>query len=355
MQNRLFYKKARKSGLPPGTLVHVGEKKIEKTRITVLNFDEERFEEKEEASVEACFPYRDRSTVSWINIDGLHDVALIQKLGQHFGIHPLTLEDIVDTEQRPKLEDMGDYLFIILEMMLFNKAENRMEAEQVSLVVSRNVVISFQEKTGDVFEGVRERIRNAKGRIRSMGQDYLAYALMDAIVDNYFIVLEDVGDQIESLEDEVMTHPTTETMQMLQKVKRRLLFLRKSIWPLREVIGGLERGESKLIMKKTHPYFRDIYDHTIQVVEMVETMRDMNSGMFDMYLSSISNRMNEVMKVLTIIATIFIPLTFIAGIYGMNFEFMPELKWRFGYFTVWGVMILLLIGMMFFFKKKKWF
>ena len=304
--------------------------------------------------MEACFPYGAKSTISWINIDGLHEVDIIEKLGTHFGIHPLTLEDIVNTEQRPKIEDMGEYLFIILKMMSYNRSENRVEAEQVSLIIGHNVVISFQEKMGDVFQGVRERIRFSKGRIRKMGSDYLAYALIDAIVDHYFIVLEEVGDQIENLEDEVMTRPTTETMQTLQKIKRRLLFLRKAVWPLREVISSLERGESKMIMKQSKPYFRDLYDHTIQVVDMVETMRDMNAGMFDMYLSSISNKMNEVMKVLTIIATIFIPLTFIAGIYGMNFDYMPELKWQWGYFGVWSVMALLFIGMMFYFRRKKW-
>ena len=354
MRSRLFYRKARKSGLPPGTLIHVGEKKVEKLRLTVLDYDEQHFEEKELESVEACFPYWAKSTITWINIDGLHEVDIIEKLGTHFGIHPLTLEDIVNTEQRPKIEDMGEYLFIILKMMSYNRSENRVEAEQVSLIIGHNVVISFQEKMGDVFQGVRERIRFSKGRIRKMGSDYLAYALIDAIVDHYFIVLEEVGDQIENLEDEVMTRPTTETMQTLQKIKRRLLFLRKAVWPLREVISSLERGESKMIMKQSKPYFRDLYDHTIQVVDMVETMRDMNAGMFDMYLSSISNKMNEVMKVLTIIATIFIPLTFIAGIYGMNFDYMPELKWQWGYFGVWGVMALLFIGMMFYFRRKKW-
>ena len=354
MRSRLFYRKARKSGLPPGTLIHVGEKKVEKLRLTVLDYDEQHFEEKELESVEACFPYRAKSTISWINVDGLHEVDIIEKLGAHFGIHPLTLEDIVNTEQRPKIEDMGEYLFIILKMVSYNRSENRVDAEQVSLIIGDHVVISFQEKVGDVFQGVRERIRFSKGRIRKMDADYLAYALIDAIVDHYFIVLEEVGDQIESLEDEVMTRPTPETMRTLQKIKRRLLFLRKAVWPLREVISSLERGESKLIRKQSKPYFRDVYDHTIQVVDMVETMRDMNTGMFDMYLSSISNKMNEVMKVLTIIATIFIPLTFIAGIYGMNFNYMPELKWQWGYFAVWGVMALLFIGMMYYFRRKKW-
>ena len=354
MKSRLFYRKARKAGLPPGTLVFTGEQKIEKAQIRILDYGVDHFREKTCERLEECLPLQDSAAVSWINIDGLHEVEIIEKLGNHFGIHALTLEDIVNIDQRPKLENLGDYLFIILKMMSFNKSENRIEAEQVSLIIGSNYVLSFQEKIGDVFEEIRGRIRNSLGRIRSMGADYLAYALMDAIVDNYFIVLEIVGDQIESLEDEVMTNPTTATMQTLQKIKRRLLFLRKSVWPLREVISNLDRGEMPLIKKQTNPFFRDIYDHTIQVVEMVETMRDMNSGMFDMYLSSISNRMNEVMKVLTIIATIFIPLTFIAGIYGMNFEYMPELSWRWAYFAVWSVMVVVVAGMIVYFKRKRW-
>jgi magnesium transporter len=354
MKSRLFYRKARKAGLPPGTLVHVGEKKIEKPRITVLDYNEKELDEKSLEMVEKTFPFRDRSTVSWINIDGLHDVDFIEKIGIHFNIHPLTLEDIVNTDQRPKIEDMGDYIFIILKMISFNNTEKRVQDEQVSFILGKNVVISFQERIGDVFESIRERIRNNKGRIRKMGSDYLVYTLIDAIVDNYFGVLEIVGDQIESMEDEVMTDPTPDTLKTLHKLKRRLLFLRKSVWPLRELINHLERGESYLIKKQTRPYLRDMYDHTIQVVEMLETMRDMNSGMFDMYLSSVSNKMNEVMKVLTIMATIFIPLTFIAGIYGMNFEYMPELKWRFAYFGVWGIMLLAVTGMIIYFKRKKW-
>jgi magnesium transporter len=239
-------------------------------------------------------------------------------------------------------------------MMSFNREENRVESEQVSFIIGDSFVLTFQERFGDVFDTIRERIRNAKGRIRKMGPDYLAYTLMDAVADNYFMVLEEVGEQIENLENEILENPSAQTMQKLQKIKRRLLMIRKSVWPLREVISSLERCESVLLKKQMKPYFRDLYDHTIQVVEMVETMRDMNSGMFDMYMSSISNRMNEIMKVLTIIATIFIPLTFIAGIYGMNFEIMPELKWPFGYFLVCGIMILVAACMVIYFMRKRW-
>lgn len=354
MKNRLFLRKVKKPGLPPGTLVHVGEKKVEKVKITVLDYDEKTVEEREVVDIEECFPYRDKSSISWINIDGLHQTDIIEKIGHHYGIHPTVLEDIVNTDQRPKIYDMGEYLFLILKMISYSENEKRVQAEQISLLLGNNYVISFQEREGDVFQAIRDRIRYNKGRVRRMGSDYLAYVLMDAVVDNYFIVLETVGDQIEEMEDEVMTSPTTETLQKLNRIKRRLLFLRKSVWPLREVVSHLERIESNLVKKQIHPYLRDIYDHTIQVVDMLETMRDMNSGMFDMYLSSVSNRMNEVMKVLTIIATIFIPLTFIAGIYGMNFEFMPELKWRWAYFSVWGLMIVVGVIMISYFRRKKW-
>jgi len=354
MKSKLFYRKSGKTGLPPGTLVFTGEKKVDRVRVSVFDYDETNFNETEVDSVEACFPYRDKSTVSWINIDGLHQVDIIEKIGTGFNIHPLTLEDILSTDQRPKIDDTGEYLFISLRMISLNKDETRLDAEQVSFILSNNVVISFQERIGDVFEIIRDRIRYDKGRIRKMGSDYLVYALIDAIIDHYFIVLEKTGESIETLEDEVIGNPDTATMQKLQNIKKRLLFLRKSVWPLREVIGGLERGDSRVVKKHTRPYFRDLFDHTIQVIEMVETMRDMNSGMFDMYLSSVSNRMNEVMKVLTIIATIFIPVTFIAGIYGMNFEYMPELKWHGAYFIVWGIMASMVIAMIVFFKKRKW-
>jgi magnesium transporter len=354
MRSTLFTMKKRKSGIPPGSLVYMGDHIGEKIRLTVFDYNEKSLAEKEVDSVEDLFPFRDTSTVSWINVDGLDQVEVVEKLGSHFGIHHLTLEDIVNTEQRPKMEDMGEYIFIILKMMSFNREENRVESEQVSFIIGDSFVLTFQERFGDVFDTIRERIRNAKGRIRKMGPDYLAYTLMDAVADNYFMVLEEVGEQIENLENEILENPSAQTMQKLQKIKRRLLMIRKSVWPLREVISSLERCESVLLKKQMKPYFRDLYDHTIQVVEMVETMRDMNSGMFDMYMSSISNRMNEIMKVLTIIATIFIPLTFIAGIYGMNFEIMPELKWPFGYFLVCGIMILVAACMVIYFMRKRW-
>ncbi len=343
-----------KAGLPPGSLVHIGKRKVEKTRIAIMDYDEEQFQEKEAKTIEECFPFKDKPTVTWVNIDGVHDVDLIEKIGRHFGIHPLVLEDIVNTGQRPKMEDFEDYIFLVVKMLTYDQKDNEMNAEQVSLLLGPNYVISFQERQGDVFDQIRDRIRNSKGRIRKAGSDYLAYALLDAIVDGYFIILENLGERIETLEDQVIENPTSKTLQVINGLKREMILLRRSVWPLREVIGTLDRGGSALIHETTGTYLRDVYDHTIQVADTIDSYRDMIIGTRDTYLSSLSNRMNEVMKVLTIIATIFIPVTFIAGIYGMNFEFMPELGWRWSYFVVWGVMAAVAAVMISYFKKKDW-
>jgi magnesium transporter len=352
---RFIKRISKKSGLPPGSLVHVGEKKIEKTRIRVIDYDEAGIEERELASVDECFPYKDSPAMTWVNIDGLHEVDLIQKLGDGFGLHPLVLEDIVNTGQRPKMEDFEDYLFLIVKMLTYDDEEGEVKAEQFSLVLGPHYVISFQEKVGDVFEPLRERLRKGKGRIRKGGPDYLLYALIDAIVDNYFVVLENIAEEIESLEDRIMIDPTTDLLQTIHNLKRELIFLRKSVWPLREAVSALERGDSGLVQEKTAIYLRNVYDHTIQIVDTIETFRDMVSGMLDVYLSSVSNRMNEVMKVLTIIATIFIPITFLAGIYGMNFKNMPELEWAWGYPLLWCIILVVGLIMVLYFRKKKWF
>lgn len=344
----------KRAGLPPGALIQIGEKKTETVRITIIDYDEMQFEEREAKTVEECFPFKDKPTVTWINIDGVHQIDVIEKIAKHFDIHPLVSEDIVNTGHRPKMDDFENYIFVILKMFHCNEEDNAIETEQVSLVLGSNFVISFQERQGDVFNPIRERIRKAKGRIRKKGADYLAYALVDVIVDNYFIILEKLGENIELLEEELLTNPGRETLQAIHNLKREMIFLRKSVWPLREVISGLERAESSFIQESTGIYLRDVYDHTIQVIDTIETFRDMVSGMLDIYLSSISNKMNEVMKVLTIIATIFIPLTFVAGIYGMNFEYMPELKWHWGYFTVWFLMVAMVVSMLFYFRRRKW-
>ena len=351
---RLYKRHSRKAGSPPGTLVHIGEKKVETVRITYIDYDEQYIEEKQVSNIEECFPFKTTPTVTWINIDGLHEVEIIEKLGKHFELHPLVLEDVVNTGQRPKFEDFEKYAFIVLKMLSYSEEMQAIESEQVGIVLGPNFVISFQERVGDVFDQIRDRIRNAKGRIRKMGPDYLAYTLVDAVVDSYFGILEKLGERIESMEEELVTDPTENTLQQIHTLKREMISLRKSVWPLRELISGMQRSESTLINESTGIYLRDVYDHTIQVIDTIESFRDMVSGMLDIYLSSISNKMNAVMKVLTIIATIFIPLTFVAGIYGMNFEHMPELKWRWGYLAIWLVMGTVFALMLIYFRRKKW-
>jgi magnesium transporter len=352
---RFIKRVSKKIGLSPGALVHIGKKKIEKVRIRLIDYDEKQLQEKEPKTVEECFPFKDLPTVTWVNIDGLHDIRIMEKIGKHFGLHPLVLEDILNTEQRPKIEDFDDYIFVVLKMLYFDENEGEIRAEQISIILGSNFVLSFQERVGDMFNPIRERIRTGKGRVRKMRPDYLAYALLDAIVDNYFVVLEKLGEKIEEMEEELVSNPTPETLQAIHNLKREMIFLRKSVWPLREVVSRLERGESPLIKEATGIYLRDVYDHTIQVIDTIETYRDMLSGMLDIYLSSISNRMNQVMKVLTIIATIFIPLTFVAGIYGMNFEYMPELKWHWFYpKAFWLVMLGVAALMLVYFRRKRW-
>ncbi len=355
VMQRILNKRSRKSGLPPGTLVHIGERKPEKTKIAIIDYDESSFREKEAETADECIVSKEKSAVTWINVEGVHDGALLQKLGECYGFHPLVLEDVMNTEQRPKLEDYSDYLYVVLKMLSWQDKGAEVVTEQLSLIVGPNFVFSFQEGIeGDVFSSVRDRIRTNKGRLRRMGADHLAYSLIDAVVDNYFVVLERLGEKIESLEEGVVSNPAAQTLQEIHRLKRQMIFLRRAVWPLREAISAMERGESLLIREDTRIYLRDVYDHTVQIMDTVETFRDMVSGMLDIYLSSLSNRMNAVMKVLTIIATIFMPLTFLAGIYGMNFKYMPELEWRWGYPMVWILVLLITLSMLLYFKKKKW-
>ena len=352
---RLIRRSQQKIGLAPGTAVYLGEPSDEPLRITLFDYDEDRVTERVLDDLREAFPFRGSPSVSWINVDGLHDVASIEAIAGHFGLHPLVVEDVVHTGQRPKAEDYEDTLFIVLRMLSYNEQEDWVDDEQVSLVLGPGWVLSFQQRAGDVFEGVRERIRSNRGRIRRAKADYLAYSLIDAVVDQYFVVLERIGERVEVLGEEVSERASPKKLEEIRRLKRELLFLRKSIWPLREVLSGVQRGESPLFDEHTLIYLRDVYDHTIQVIDTVETYRDMMAGLLDVYLTSVSNRMNEVMKVLTVIATIFIPLTFVAGIYGMNFVHMPELSWKFGYFGALGVMGVIALGMLAYFKRKGWF
>lgn len=352
--NRSNSRASEKVGLPPGTLVHVGEKKEKEAKITVIDYDATNYQEKEVESVDECYAFKETDTVTWVNVSGIHDTEVVQKLGDMFELHSLVLEDILHTGQRPKIEEYEGYLFIVLKMLYRHEESKDIVSEQVSIVLTPHVVLSFQEAEGDVFDLIRERIREAKGRIRKMKGDYLAYALIDAIVDHYFIVLEQLGERIESLEEDLISDPQPTTLRAIHSMKNEIIYLRKSVWPLREVVSNLERGESPLIKKATRVFLRDVYDHTIRVLDTVETFRDLVSGMLDIYLSSTSNKMNEVMKVLTIIATIFIPLGFVAGLYGMNFDNMPELHWRGGYFLALSFMFLAALAMLAYFKRKGW-
>jgi magnesium transporter len=349
---KLIRKRAKKVGAAPGTLVHIGERKVENTRLRVIDYERERLTETEPAAAGDCCPLKGTASVSWINVDGIHEVEAVETLGRCFDLHPLVMEDILNTDQRPKVEVYDDYLFIVIKMLQFDDHAG-IRTEQVSLVLGDNFVLSFQEMEGDVFDGVRERLRAGR-RIRFLGADYLAYALLDAVVDSYFAILEKIGDRIEDLEEELIGRPVPTTLEKIHHLKREMILLRKSVWPLREVLNGLTRGENPLIQSDTLLYLRDVYDHTIQVIDTIETFRDLLAGMLDLYLSGVSNRMNEVMKVLTVIATIFIPLTFLAGIYGMNFDYMPELHWRWAYPVLWLIMIGIGVGLVFVFKKKDW-
>ncbi len=357
---RFFKRVSKKAGLSPGTLVHVGKRKVEKTVITVISYSEGDYEKRTVAKIsEAISMIKPRKT-TWINIDGLHEVGIIEELGGRLGIHPLVLEDIVNTGQRPKFEDFEKYMYIVLKMLSFDQHEQVTNAEQVSLLLGKNFVVTFQERPGDIFDPVRNRIEKGKGKTRKSGPDYLAYALMDAIVDGYFSVLESFGEKIEGKEVGLVDDPKSDELQEIHGLKREMIFLRKSVWPLRDVISGLDRSDSDLIREKTRIYIRDVYDHILRVIDTVETFRDMSSSLLDLYLSSLSNRMNQVMKVLTIIATIFIPLSFFAGIYGMNFNTgyplnMPELNWEYGYPALLVFMLSLSLLMLFYFRRKNWF
>jgi magnesium transporter len=353
-----LYKRARgrakKSGLPPGTVVYIGKQKAEKTQISVINYSEMHFEEKEVKDIEEALDYRDKPGTAWININGLQNIEVIEKIGKHFNLHPLTIEDIANTEQRPKIEDYETYVYVVLRMLRYDQQESEIISEQISLVLGQNWILSFQEIEGDVFDSLRERLRSDKGKIRKTKADHLFYSLIDFVVDNYFTVLEKMGEKIEDIEDELVENPQPSTLTAINSLKRQSILLRKSVWPLREVVSNLERCGTELIKKTTKIYLRDVYDHTIQVIDSIETFRDILSGMLDIYLSSVSNRMNEVMKVLTIIATIFIPLTLVSGIYGMNFQHMPELNSPWGYPAVLISMLTISIIMLAYFKKKKW-
>lgn len=339
-------------GAPPGTLFYNGEQTDERIRITLIEFNETEFFEQEFYDLSDCQLYVKPNLVKWINIEGVHNTALIENIGKIYNLHPLTLEDIVHIDQRPKFEDYDDYVLTIMRMITY---ETEVHSEQLSLILLPHTVISFQEPTGgDAFDIIRNRLRQAKGRVRKLNADYLFYALMDAVVDWYFSTIEKIGDKLELIEEEIMNDPKKESLQQLYELKREVIYLRKQVWPLRDLLNNMIRCENPLITDNTHVFLRDLQDHTTRIIDTVETYRDLLSGIMDVHISTNANKMNEIMKVLTVMSSIFIPVTFIAGVYGMNFENMPELKSPYGYAITWGVMLAVIFGLLVYFRRKKW-
>ncbi len=343
-----------KSGKAPGTLIHVGEKHASAVSLELIEFDGTGVTETGSVSVETAMLRKESPRVKWLNVTGLSDTDLVAKLCSGYGVHPLVQEDILHTSQRPKVEVYDDHIYMVVKMIRYDEKIGELDIEQVSIILADSVVITFQEKEGDVFDPVRERIRSGKGLIRKQGADYLAYALMDAVIDNYFLALEKMGEDVDAIEDQVTDHAGQEVANMIHRLKRELILLRRAVWPLRDGLAILMRDALALVKPGTQPFIRDLHDHTIQIMDTVESFRDMASGLLDVYLSSVSNRTNSVMKVLTIISTIFIPLTFIAGIYGMNFRRMPELSYPWAYPAVLLLCALIAIGMLLWFRRKGW-
>jgi magnesium transporter len=354
MESRTLSSAAKKSGFAPGTLVHVGTRHEHDHSIMVANYNHTILEKRTICSIEELLPYKTTDTVTWVIVDGLKDVALVEAIGQHFDIHPLVLEDILNTNQRTKFEEYPDYLYFVIKATSLIKGSFNVEYEQISILVLDNFVFTFMEKPDQLFDPILNRLNNEDGQLRHAGSDYLAYVIMDTVVDEYFTLQDAFDELIEEIEDELLTHPSVATLSTIQKIRRELIFLRKTVSPLRELLAAIRRSESPLFDERTKRYFADIYDHSIRIIESVESYRELISGMLDIYLSSVSNKMNETMKFLTVFASIFIPLTFIAGVYGMNFDYMPELKWHWSYPILWSVFIGIAVSLLFYFKRKKW-
>ena len=350
---RFFNNRSRKVGLPPGSAIYSGKHQGKTSSLDILSYSTEEIVEKKNAKIEDIQQLPTDRT-HWINVTGVHNVELVKSICEQFDVHPLIMEDILNTDQRPKLDVHENHIYVVLKMVEYLVDSGEIKMEQVSFVIGKNFVLSFQEVIGDTFNSVRDRI-NSKGRICGRGAEYLIYALMDTVVDNYYVALEKIGDDMELMEGDLMLNPDNESVQDLYALKREMLALRRAIWPLREVIAQMEREDSRLVTKVTKLYYRDLYDHMIQVIDTIETYRDLLSGMVDLYQSTISNRMNSVMKVLTIISTVFIPITFLTGVYGMNFEYMPGVAYRNGFWVLAGVVLLCSVAMLAYFKKQGWF
>ena len=344
----------RKVGLPPGSLVYIGEERSHRPKITLFNYTSEGFTEKEVSDIEECLSFKDEKSVTWINVDGVHDVQLIEKIGNLFELHPLMLEDVVNTHQRPKADEYDDHLFAVLRELMYDVKERCIISEQVGIVLSKKFVISFQEDKGDLYDPIRARIRDNKSKIRDFGNDYLVYRIMDVTVDHYFALMEELGERIELLENEILKNPTIQVLDRVQSLKKDILLMRRSVYPLREVLSALSKEDNKFVHKRTHKFMRDVHDHTVQIIEALEMFRETLNSLKETYHSQLNIEMNKTIRTLTIITTIFIPLSFIAGIYGMNFEHIPELNFKYGYPAVLSVMGMIFIGMLFFFRKRRW-
>jgi magnesium transporter len=344
--------RSKKAFLPPGTVEADTSLETQKVVITIMQYNEFTIQEFVLNNINDLKDITNANSVTWINVDGIHNASLIEKIGSLFEIHPLTLEDVANTDQRPKFEDYENYVVVMMKMLYYY---SELHNEQLSIVLKNNVVITFQENHGgDAFYPIRKRLKEAKGRVRRFGADYLYYALIDAVVDSYFNILEVIGDKIEKIDEELILEPLPDTLKNLHDMKREMIFLRKSVWPVRDLVNSLERSETNLIQPTTDLYLRDVHDHVIRVIETVENYRDLINGMMDIYLSSLSNKMNEVMKMLTIISTLFIPVTFIVGVYGMNFDYMPELRSPYGYAATWVVMLIIMVSLLYYFRRKRW-
>jgi magnesium transporter len=348
------HNKSKKTGLPPGTLVHTGDKKSEVSKINLFSYNELEIFEKNNVKIKDIVKAKhDTKTQEWINVLGVHDIQLIEELGQLFNLHPLLLEDIVSVHQRPKIDEYDNCLFVVVRMLFLDK-NKELQSEQVSFVLTENTLLSFHENHDECFEIIRERLRKGKGKVRKMKADYLLYALMDAIVDYYFVILDKYGEILENIENDLFQDKDDKILNRIYKMKSNVLQLRKTVVPMRETVNALLKSGTNVIQESTHVFIKDLNDHLTQVYDTTESYRDILSGLMDIHLSSSSNKMNRIMKVLTIISTIFIPLTFIVGVYGMNFHYMPELEWKYGYFVVWAIMLIIVAGMIYVFKNKKW-
>ena len=351
---RFYKKRHERVGHGPGSFIFVGQQKEDEPLIRLIDYDERTLAEEEIKNTEDLHGLLDTTSVSWINVDGLHDMDLMRRIASSFNLHPLLVDDILNTGQRPKVIEYEDKIYIVLKMLTFDESQKRINSEQLSLVVGKHYVLTFQERRGDVFDPVRNRIRRQKGRIRGAGVDYLTYALMDIVTDNYIHIIERLGEAIEELEISVLSNPKPEVMEQINTYKREMIYLRKVIRPVKEAVQNMIKSDGGFIQQKNAPFFNDLDDHITHAIEVVDSYREMLSDQLNMYNTVMGNRMNDIMKVLTIFAAIFIPLTFIAGIYGTNFEYVPELSYRYSYFIFWGVLIVIGGIMVGFFRRKKW-